>query len=57
VATTRRTAFVRPRRAGKTDAIDAISAARAALTGTATGVRKSRTGNIEAIRVLTIARR
>ena len=44
-------------RAGKTDAIDAISAARAALTGTATGVPKSRTGNIEAIRVLTIARR
>jgi transposase len=44
-------------RAGKTDAIDAISAARAALTGTAIGVPKSRTGNIEAIRVLTIARR
>jgi transposase len=44
-------------RAGKTDAIDAISAARAALTGTATGVPKSRTGNIEAIRVLTVARR
>ncbi len=44
-------------RAGKTDAIDAIAAARAALTGTATGVPKSRTGNIEAIRVLTIARR
>jgi transposase len=41
-------------RAGKTDAIDAISAA---LTGTATGTPKSRTGNIEAIRVLTIARR
>jgi hypothetical protein len=44
-------------RAGKTDAIDAIAAARAALTGTATGVPKSRTGNIEAIRVLTVARR
>jgi hypothetical protein len=43
--------------AGKTDAVDAISAARAALTGTATGTPKSRTGNIEAIRVLTIARR
>ncbi len=42
-------------RAGKTDAIDAIAAARAALTGTATGVPKSRTGNIEAIRVLTVA--
>lgn len=34
-------------RAGKTDA---IAAARAALTGTATGSPKSRTGNIEAIR-------
>jgi transposase len=44
-------------RAGKTDAVDAISAARAALTGTATGLPKSRTGNIEAIRVLTIAQR
>ena len=44
-------------RAGKTDAIDAIAAARAALTGTATGIPKSRTGNIEAIRVLTVARR
>ena len=44
-------------RAGKTDAVDAIAAARAALTGTATGVPKSRTGNIEAIRVLTVARR
>ncbi len=44
-------------RAGKTDAIDAIAAARAALTGTATGTPKSRTGNVEAIRVLTIARR
>ncbi len=44
-------------RAGKTDAIDAIAAARAALSGTATGTPKSRNGNIEAIRVLTIARR
>ena len=44
-------------RAGKTDAVDAIAAARAALTGTAAGVPKSRTGNIEAIRVLTVARR
>jgi transposase len=44
-------------RAGKTDAVDAIAAARAALTGTATGTPKSRTGNIEAIRVLTVARR
>ncbi len=44
-------------RAGKSDAIDAIAAARAALSGTASGVPKSRTGNIEAIRVLTVARR
>ncbi len=44
-------------RAGKTDAIDAIAAARAALSGTATGAPKTRTGNIEAIRVLTVARR
>jgi transposase len=44
-------------RAGKTDAVDAISAARAALSGTATGMPKTRTGPIEAIRVLTVARR
>ena len=44
-------------RAGKTDAVDAIAAARAALSGTATGVAKTRTGPIEAIRVLTVARR
>ncbi len=44
-------------RAGKSDAVDAISAARAALSGTATGTPKSRDGNIEAIRVLTVARR
>ena len=44
-------------RAGKTDAVDAIAAARAALSGTGTGVPKTRTGPIEAIRVLTVARR
>jgi transposase len=44
-------------RKGKSDAVDAIAAARAALTGTATGLPKSRDGNIEAIRVLTVARR
>ncbi|MGB7877263.1 MAG: IS110 family transposase [Ilumatobacteraceae bacterium] len=44
-------------RAGKTDSVDAIAAARAALTGTATGVPKSRTGKIEAIRVIMVARR
>lgn len=44
-------------RGGKSDAVDAIAAARAALTGTATGTPKSGDGNIEAIRVLTVARR
>ena len=44
-------------RKGKSDAIDAIAAARAVLTGTATGHPKSRDGNIEAIRVLSVARR
>ncbi len=44
-------------RAGKSDAVDAIAAARAALTGTATGTPKTRDGNIEAIRVLSVARR
>ena len=44
-------------RKGKSDPVDAVSAARAALSGTATGVPKSRDGNVEAIRVLMIARR
>jgi transposase len=44
-------------RGGKSDSVDAVAAARAALSGTATGVPKSRTGKIEAIRVLTVARR
>jgi transposase len=44
-------------RAGKSDAVDAIAAARAALSGTATGTPKSRDGNIEAVRVLSVARR
>jgi transposase len=44
-------------RAGKSDAVDAIAAARAVLSGTATGTPKSRDGNIEAIRVLSVARR
>jgi transposase len=45
------------RRAGKSDPLDAVSAARAALSGSAKGVPKSRTGNVEAIRVLMVARR
>lgn len=44
-------------RAGKSDSIDAVAAARAALSGAASGVPKSRDGNVEAIRVLMVARR
>jgi transposase len=42
---------------GKSDPIDAIAAARAALAGTATGIPKARTGPVEAIRALRVARR
>ena len=45
------------RRQGKSDPIDAIAAARAVLSGTATGAPKTRTGPVEAIRVLRVARR
>jgi transposase len=44
------------RRKGKSDPIDAIAAARAALSGTATGTPKDRTGPVESIRVLRVAR-
>ena len=44
-------------RQGKSDPVDAVAAARAALSGTATGLPKPRDGNVEAIRVLMIARR
>lgn len=44
-------------RKGKTDTIDAEAAARAAQSGTATGVPKTRTGLVEAIRALRVARR
>jgi transposase len=44
-------------RLGKSDPVDAVAAARAALSGTAKGLPKSRDGNVEAIRVLMIARR
>jgi transposase len=44
-------------RQGKSDHVDAIAAARAALSGTATGLPKGRDGNVEAIRVLMVARR
>lgn len=41
---------------GKSDPIDAYAAARAALSGRATGTPKTRDGNVEMIRVLRIAR-
>jgi transposase len=46
----------RRRRAGKSDTQDAVSAARAALAGDALGAPKTRDGNVEAIRVLRLAR-
>jgi transposase len=45
------------RRQGKSDPLDAIAAARAVLAGTATGAPKTRTGPVEAIRALRVARR
>jgi transposase len=47
----------RRRRRGKSDTVDAEAAARAALSGDATGVPKSADGRVEAIRVLRLARR
>lgn len=44
------------RRAGKDDELDAISAARAVAAGTASGTPKARTGTVEAIRALRVAR-
>lgn len=44
------------RRKGKSDPIDAVSAAQAALSGRASGVPKARTGRVEAIRALRVAR-
>jgi transposase len=46
----------RRRRKGKSDPADAIAAARAAQGGDATGHAKTRDGNVEAMRVLRIAR-
>jgi transposase len=45
------------RSAGKSDPIDAEAAARAAAAGTRTGTPKSRTGHVEALRNLRVARR
>jgi transposase len=44
------------RRRGKNDPIDALSAARATLSGEASGLVKTRNGTVEAIRVLRVAR-
>ena len=46
----------RRRRRGKSDPQDAITAARAAQSGDACGEAKTRDGNVEAIRVLRVAR-
>jgi transposase len=45
------------RRQGKSDPLDAISAARAAQSGTATGSSKGRDGQVEAIRTLMVTKR
>jgi transposase len=45
------------RRTGKSDTVDAIEAARAALSGRASGIAKRADGNAEAIRALLIAKR
>ena len=45
------------RRNGKSDELDAIEAARAALSGRASGAAKSATGNVEALRMLLVAKR
>ena len=45
------------RRQGKSDPVDAVEAARAALSGRACGAAKTRDGNVEAIRALTVAKR
>jgi transposase len=45
------------RQAGKSDPLDAVEAARAALSGRAHGTAKSRDGSVEAIRVLVVAKR
>ena len=44
-------------RHGKSDPLDAVAAARAALSGAAAGRAKHRDGPVEAMRVLVVARR
>ena len=46
----------RRRRKGKSDPEDAVSAARAAFSGDANGAAKTQDGNVEAIRVIRVAR-
>jgi transposase len=45
------------RRHGKSDPLDAVEAARAALSGRASGIAKTADGTVEAIRVLLVAKR
>jgi transposase len=45
------------RRHGKTDVIDAVAAARAVLTGEATGKPKAHDGAVEALRLLKMVHR
>jgi transposase len=45
------------RRNGKSDELDAIEAARGALSGRVGGLAKTGTGNVEALRVLLVAKR
>jgi transposase len=45
------------RKKGKSDPADAVEAARAVLSGRATGTPKTRDGNVEAIRALLVAKR
>jgi transposase len=45
------------RRSGKSDPLDAVEAARAALGGRATSIAKSKDGAVEAIRALVVAKR
>jgi transposase len=45
------------RKVGKSDPTDAVAAARAALSGTAAGIPKTRNGPVEQMRVLLVAKR
>ena len=45
------------RRNGKSDELDAIEAARGALSGRVSGLAKTGTGNVEALRALLVAKR